>query len=86
MKTRFKAACITNADAGSIFPVRENKLEFQYVQNDSLFRGNESNKHIYSNHELEINHQALREGKMLFEWGSKRKTEIKETVGRKSKK
>ncbi len=50
----------TNADAGTIFLVENNKLKFSYVQNDSIFANDIlCNKYIYSNKEIEINEESL---------------------------
>lgn len=51
---------ITNADAGSIYIIENNKLKFSYVQNDSLFKNDaQCNKYIYSNHEVDINEKSI---------------------------
>jgi len=51
---------LTNADAGSIFLVENNKLKFCYVQNDSLFKSDFlSNKYVYSNNEIDIDEKSL---------------------------
>lgn len=50
----------TNADAGSIYLIEENKLIFSYVQNASMFQGNQVyNKYLYSSHELDINDKSI---------------------------
>jgi response regulator RpfG family c-di-GMP phosphodiesterase len=46
----------TNADAGSIYLVKENRLAFEYVQNDTLMKDSSSgNKYLYVKREMEIN-------------------------------
>jgi len=47
-----EARAITHADAGSIYLVENGKLVFRYVQNDSLFKGNQNSKFIYSSHSV----------------------------------
>ncbi|MBM4294182.1 MAG: HD domain-containing protein [Deltaproteobacteria bacterium] len=49
---------LTRADAGSIFLVENNVLNFRNIHNDTLFT-TPSNKYIYSSHTLEINNQSL---------------------------
>lgn len=50
----------TNSDAGTIFLIENNKLNFSYVQNDSIFSNDIlSNKYIYSNKEIDINEKSL---------------------------
>ncbi len=50
----------TNADAGSIFLVEDNKLKFSYVQNDSLFKNDIlCNKYIYSNRKVDLNKKSI---------------------------
>jgi HD-GYP domain-containing protein (c-di-GMP phosphodiesterase class II) len=55
-----EARDFSNADAGSIFLVEDNKLKFSYVQNDTLFKSDLlSNKYIYSNREISINDKSI---------------------------
>jgi response regulator RpfG family c-di-GMP phosphodiesterase len=49
---------LTRADAGSIFLVENNVLNFSYIHNDTLFTS-PSNKYIYSSHTLEIDNHSL---------------------------
>lgn len=56
----FEARKFTNADAGSIYLVEQNKLKFSNVQNDSLFKGDQiNNKYLYSNHEISIDENSI---------------------------
>jgi len=51
---------LTSADAGSIFLVNGKKLQFSYVQNDTLFRNDFlSNKYIYTNNEIDIDERSI---------------------------
>lgn len=51
---------LTHADAGSIFLVEGGKLQFSYVQNDSLFRKDFlSNKYIYTNNRIDIDESSI---------------------------
>jgi hypothetical protein len=56
----YETRALTNADAGSIFLVEDKKLQFSYVQNDSLFRKDFlSNKYIYTNNRIEIDESSI---------------------------
>ena len=51
---------LTDADAGSIFLKEAGKLQFSYVQNNSLFKKDFlSNKYIYTNNKIEINKSSI---------------------------
>ena len=51
----YETRALTEADAGSIFLVEDKKLQFSYVQNDSLFKKDFlSNKYIYTNNQIDI--------------------------------
>ncbi len=51
---------LTNADAGSIFLLEEDRLNFSYVQNDTLKKENpHNNKEIYSNFSISIDEQSI---------------------------
>jgi HD-GYP domain-containing protein (c-di-GMP phosphodiesterase class II) len=54
-----EARRFTQSDAGSIFLAEGNKLKFSYVQNDSLFKDLTQKKHLYSNHEIEIDEKSI---------------------------
>jgi HD-GYP domain-containing protein (c-di-GMP phosphodiesterase class II) len=55
-----EARAITNADAGSIYLLRGNKLTFEYVQNDTLMKKQKrSNKYIYAKQEIDINKNSI---------------------------
>ena len=59
-KILYEARAFTNADAGSIFLVHENKLKFSYVQNDTLASQDKTNnKYIYSTHEIPIDGKSI---------------------------
>jgi len=56
----YETRALTGADAGSIFLVERKKLQFSYVQNDSLFHKDFlSNKYIYTNNEIDINESSI---------------------------
>ena len=51
---------LTDADAGSIFLKEGGRLQFSYVQNNSLFKKDFlSNKYIYTNNRIEINQGSI---------------------------
>lgn len=50
---------MTRADAGSIYLVEGDHLRFSYVHNDTLFRGPEANRHLYTDLSLPINKQSI---------------------------
>jgi len=55
-----EARRITNADAGSIYLKKGDKLSFEYVQNDTLTESDtSSNKYIYTKQELPINNNSI---------------------------
>jgi hypothetical protein len=49
-----EARQITNANAGTIFLVEKNLLRFSYVQNDTLFKQDDTNKLQYTDYTLPI--------------------------------
>jgi len=56
----YETRALTNADAGSIFLVEGRKLQFSYVQNDSLFKRDFlSNKYIYTNNKMDIDERSI---------------------------
>ncbi len=49
-----------NADAGTIYLIKDNKLTFNYFQNDTLFKKDiTSKRYIYSKQKLDINHNSI---------------------------
>lgn len=55
-----EARAITNADAGSIYLVKGDKLTFEYVQNDTLLQKDKrSKKYLYSKQEIEIDNASI---------------------------
>lgn len=59
-KVLYETRKLTNADAGSIFLRKKNKLDFRYVQNDTLRNRNKSNKKlIYSNFSIPIDEKSI---------------------------
>lgn len=54
-----EARAFSNADAGTVYLVEDNKLKFSYVQNDTLMNADEVNKEIYSNFSLPINEGSI---------------------------
>jgi HD-GYP domain-containing protein (c-di-GMP phosphodiesterase class II) len=56
----YETRSLTGADAGSIFLVEGGKLQFSYVQNDSLFKKDFlSNKYIYTNNKIDIDERSI---------------------------
>src|SRR5271157_4881085 len=56
----YETRSLTNCDAGSIFLVEKKKLQFSYVQNDSLFKKDFlSNKYIYTNNQIDIDTSSI---------------------------
>jgi HD-GYP domain-containing protein (c-di-GMP phosphodiesterase class II) len=54
-----EARRLTRADAGSVFLVVDGGLVFSYTQNDTLFGGDASNKHLYDHFELAIDDRSI---------------------------
>ncbi|MHC1702175.1 MAG: GAF and HD-GYP domain-containing protein [Humidesulfovibrio sp.] len=54
-----EARGMTNADAGSIFLVENGHLRFSYVHNDTLFRGPDASKHLYTDFAVPINEKSI---------------------------
>ncbi|BBD08836.1 HD domain-containing phosphohydrolase [Desulfovibrio ferrophilus] len=50
---------LTNADAGTIYLLDENKLKFSYVHNDSFMKEGEINKDIYANFSIPLNDESI---------------------------
>ena len=56
----YETRSLTGADAGSIFLVEDKKLQFSYVQNDSLFKKDFlSNKYIYTNNKIDVDERSI---------------------------
>jgi len=56
----YETRSLTGADAGSIFLMEGRKLQFSYVQNDSLFKKDFlSNKYIYTNNKIDIDERSI---------------------------
>jgi HD-GYP domain-containing protein (c-di-GMP phosphodiesterase class II) len=55
----FESRKITNAEAGSIFLVENEKLTFRYVHNDVLYKSDANNKYIYSNLSVPLNKTSI---------------------------
>jgi HD-GYP domain-containing protein (c-di-GMP phosphodiesterase class II) len=54
-----QARQLTGADAGSIYLIENNVLNFSYIHNDTLFSAAASNKHIYTSNTLKIDPHSL---------------------------
>jgi HD-GYP domain-containing protein (c-di-GMP phosphodiesterase class II) len=54
-----QARRLTRADAGSIYLIENNVLNFSYIQNDSLFGASEVNRYLYANHTVAIDNHSL---------------------------
>jgi HD-GYP domain-containing protein (c-di-GMP phosphodiesterase class II) len=55
----FQARQLTGADAGSIYLIEHNVLNFNYIHNDTLFGASGSNKYIYTSQTLPIDNHSL---------------------------
>lgn len=55
----YHARRLTNAVAGSIFLLEEQRLRFSYVQNDQLFSRQGVNRHVYSDFSLPVNEESI---------------------------
>jgi HD-GYP domain-containing protein (c-di-GMP phosphodiesterase class II) len=53
-----QARRLINADAGSIYLIENNVLNFSYLHNDTLFRITRS-KYLYTSHTLELNNKSI---------------------------
>ena len=54
-----QARQLTRADAGSIYLIENQVLNFSYIHNDTLFGASSSNKYIYTSQTLPINNHSL---------------------------
>jgi HD-GYP domain-containing protein (c-di-GMP phosphodiesterase class II) len=54
-----QARQLTRADAGSIYLIENNVLNFSYIHNDTLFNSSASNKYVYTSNTLAIDHRSL---------------------------
>ena len=54
-----QARQLTQADAGSIYLIKNNVLNFSYVHNDTLFGASGVNRHLYANHTLALDQHSL---------------------------
>uniref|UniRef100_A0A7C4U7Y9 HD-GYP domain-containing protein n=1 Tax=candidate division WOR-3 bacterium TaxID=2052148 RepID=A0A7C4U7Y9_UNCW3 len=55
----YEARKFTNADAGTIYLIKDGKLSFEYVQNDTLFRKFASSRFLYKSQTIEINDKSI---------------------------
>ena len=56
----YQSRNFTHADAGSIFLIKDNQLQFNYVQNDTLSkRDRNNNRHIYSRFTVPIDSKSI---------------------------
>lgn len=54
-----QARQFTRADAGSIYLVENNVLNFSYIHNDTLFGSSGGNRYLYANHTLAVDNHSL---------------------------
>jgi HD-GYP domain-containing protein (c-di-GMP phosphodiesterase class II) len=54
-----QARQLTRADAGSIYLIENNVLNFSYIHNDTLFGPSASNKYLYTSQTLQIDNHSL---------------------------
>lgn len=69
-KTLLESRKLCNADSGTIYLIKDKKLHFSYVHNDTLFSADTVNKHIYTDVQLPIDEHSIAgyvalHGKML---------------------
>ncbi len=58
-KVLLEARQMADADAGTIFLLDKGKLQFSYVQNDTLFREDATNKMIYADYALPVDEASI---------------------------
>ena len=58
-KILLEARRLSQADAGSIFLIEEDRLRFSYVHNDTLFRKDESNAALYEDYAIPVNDKSI---------------------------
>jgi len=58
-KVLAEARSMTHSDAGSIYLIESQDLRFSYVHNDTLFKGPDSSKHLYTDFTVPINQQSI---------------------------
>ncbi|MBU4354211.1 MAG: HD domain-containing protein [Desulfobacterales bacterium] len=54
-----QARRLTRADAGSIYLIENNVLNFSYIHNDTLFGASEVNRYLYASHTLAVDNHSL---------------------------
>jgi HD-GYP domain-containing protein (c-di-GMP phosphodiesterase class II) len=54
-----QARRLTGSDAGSIYLLENNVLNFSYIHNDTLFEASGVNRFLYANHTLAVDNQSL---------------------------
>jgi HD-GYP domain-containing protein (c-di-GMP phosphodiesterase class II) len=54
-----QARRLTRADAGSIYLIENNVLNFSYIHNDTLFGASGVSRYLYANHTLPVDHHSL---------------------------
>lgn len=55
-----EARTVTGADAGSIYLVKNDRLSFEYVQNDSLMaKDSSAHRYLYQNQEIDISSRSI---------------------------
>jgi HD-GYP domain-containing protein (c-di-GMP phosphodiesterase class II) len=54
-----EARLFTRADAGSMYLIHNQRLRFSHVQNDTMAQQGVSNKHLYTDREIEIDDQSM---------------------------
>ena len=54
-----KARRLTQSDAGSIYLLEDNVLNFSYIHNDTLFGDSGVNRYLYANQPLAVDNRSL---------------------------
>jgi HD-GYP domain-containing protein (c-di-GMP phosphodiesterase class II) len=54
-----QARRLTRAEAGSMYLIENNVLNFSYIQNDALFGATEVNRYLYARHTMAVDNHSL---------------------------
>ena len=68
-----QARQMTRADAGSIYLIENNVLNFSYIHNDTLFGASGVNRHLYASHTVAVDNHSLT-GKPLLSPPARRRS------------
>jgi HD-GYP domain-containing protein (c-di-GMP phosphodiesterase class II) len=55
-----EARVFVNADAGTLYQLKDGQLYFAYIENETLFRqGNQQEKHVYTTRSIPVNNRSI---------------------------